>query len=355
MTDSIRSSHGSAKSKEKSGHSKKMYCADRVIGNGSFGIVYQATCNATGETVAIKKVLQDRRYKNRELQIMKIVKHPNIVEVRDCFYSKGRNRDVYLNLVMEYVPETVYQMIRNHAKARRTIPYIYTKLYAYQICRAISYCHSVGICHRDIKPQNLLLDPHSHVVKLCDFGSAKILVKGEANVAYICSRYYRSPELIFECTEYTTCIDIWSAGCVIAECFLGRPLFQGGSSLDQLVEIVKILGCPTREELNAMNPNYNKVLFPQVEAVSWEMVFENVQYNDDKMPEDAIDMIQNFLTFTPDARLDPFEALGHRYFDELREPELTLPNGQPLPAIFNLTEDEIKRMHEMNLSLVPES
>ena len=74
----------------------------------------------------------------------------------------------------------------------------------YQLFRSLAYIHSLGICHRDIKPQNLLLDPESGVLKLCDFGSAKILVAGEANVSYICSRYYRAPELIFGATNYTT-------------------------------------------------------------------------------------------------------------------------------------------------------
>jgi serine/threonine protein kinase len=78
------------------------------------------------------------------------------------------------------------------------------------------------VCHRDIKPQNLLLDPNSHVVKLCDFGSAKMLVPGENNIAYICSRYYRAPELILGCTDYTTAIDTWSYGCVFAELLLSQ-------------------------------------------------------------------------------------------------------------------------------------
>jgi len=336
--------------KPSSNGTKKMYSADRVIGNGSFGIVYQATCNNSGETVAIKKVLQDRRYKNRELQIMKIVSHPNIVEVRDCFYSKGRNRDVYLNLVMEYIPETVYQTIRNHSKACITIPYIYTKIYCYQICRAIAYCHSAGICHRDIKPQNLLLDPGSHIVKLCDFGSAKILKKDEANVSYICSRYYRSPELIFESTNYNTMIDTWSLGCVFAECYLGSPLFQGGSAVDQLVEIIKVLGVPSKEEVLAMNPNYDKFVFPQdLPPLSWEKVFSNVSYEDNPMPEEAINLLEQFLRYNPKTRITPFKALADPFFDEIRAEEVPLPNEKPLPPLFNFTEDEHKKMEELNI------
>jgi len=317
------------------------YKATRVIGNGSFGIVYQAVVNDTKETVAIKKVLQDRRYKNRELQVMKMVKHPNIVHVKDCFYSRGnRGRDVYLNLVMEYIPETVYQTIRSHARAHQTIPYIYIKCYSYQICRAVAYCHSLGICHRDIKPQNLLLDPSSHTVKLCDFGSAKLLQKGEPNVAYICSRYYRAPELIFEASDYTTNIDIWSLGCVIAELFLGAPLFQGGSGVDQLVEIIKVLGAPTKEEILAMNRNYNQFQFPQVKPLNWITVFRSIQYKGQPVPESALDLLKSMLVFHPEKRTKPFMALSHVFFDELRKKDTRLPNGQDLPPLWNFTDEE---------------
>jgi serine/threonine protein kinase len=110
--------------------------------------------------------------------------------------------------------------------------------------RGIAYMHSMGICHRDIKPQNILID-HGHVLKICDFGSAKKLLPGEVSVAYICSRYYRAPELIFGATYYTNAIDVWSIGCVIAETVIGRPLFPGDSSINQLIEIIRVLGSPT--------------------------------------------------------------------------------------------------------------
>src|SRR6185312_1260345 len=124
----------------------------------------------------------------------------------------------------------------------KLLPIMYTKVYMYQIARSLAYIHSLGVCHRDIKPQNLLLNSKTHDTKLCDFGSAKMLVSGEPNVAYICSRYYRAPELVFEATQYTTAIDVWLLGCVLAELLLGNPLFPGESAVDQLIEIIKILG-----------------------------------------------------------------------------------------------------------------
>ncbi|CAL8134198.1 unnamed protein product [Prunus armeniaca] len=252
------------------------YMAERVVGTGSFGIVFQAKCIETGETVAIKKVLQDRRYKNRELQLMRLMDHPNVVSLKHCFFSTTSKDELFLNLVMEYVPETMYRVLKHYSSMNQRMPLIYVKLYTYQIFRGLAYIHAVpGVCHRDVKPQNLLVDPLTHQVKLCDFGSAKVLVKGEANISYICSRYYRAPELIFGATEYTTSIDIWSAGCVLAELLLGQvidffvnnilviglsllvrlylvfdlskefpallqPLFPGENAVDQLVEIIKV-------------------------------------------------------------------------------------------------------------------
>lgn len=148
---------------------------------------------------------------------------------------------------MDYVPETVYRVLKHYNKMKQAVPNLLVKLYAYQGFRALAYIHALGLCHRDIKPQNLLIDPLNHVFKLCDFGSAKRIISGESNVSYICSRYYRAPELIFGATDYGQHIDVWSLGCVIAELLLGQPLFPGESGVDQLVEIIKVLGTPTRE------------------------------------------------------------------------------------------------------------
>ena len=138
---------------------------------------------------------------------------------------------MYLNLVLEYVPETVYRASRHYAKLKQPMPILQIKLYMYQLLRSLAYIHSVGICHRDIKPQNLLLNPATGVLKLCDFGSAKILVPREPNVSYICSRYYRAPELIFGATNYTTNIGEFP-GATASPCFL--LLLLGPSELTRV-------------------------------------------------------------------------------------------------------------------------
>ncbi|GFU52559.1 glycogen synthase kinase-3 beta [Nephila pilipes] len=324
------------------------YTDTKVIGNGSFGVVHQARLSETGELIAIKKVLQDKRFKNRELQIMRRLDHCNIVKLKNFFFSSGDKKDeIYLNLVLEYIPETVYRVARQYSKAKQTIPISFIKLYMYQLFRSLAYIHSLGICHRDIKPQNLLLDPDTGVLKLCDFGSAKHLVNGEPNVSYICSRYYRAPELIFGATDYTTMIDVWSAGCVLAELLLGQPIFPGDSGVDQLVEIIKVLGTPTKEQIREMNRNYTEFRFPQIKAHPWSKVFRA------RTPAEAVDLVSKLLEYTPSVRCTPLQACAHPFFNELREPGTRLPNSRELPPLFNFTEHELKIQPSLNSILIP--
>ncbi|KAK7966709.1 CMGC/GSK protein kinase [Apiospora aurea] len=330
------------------------YTQCKIVGNGSFGVVFQTKLSPSGEDAAIKRVLQDKRFKNRELQIMRIVRHPNIVQLKAFYYSNGERKDeVYLNLVQEFVPETVYRASRFFNKMKSTMPILEVKLYIYQLFRALAYIHSQGICHRDIKPQNLLLDPSTGILKLCDFGSAKILVENEPNVSYICSRYYRAPELIFGATNYTTKIDVWSTGCVMAELMLGQPLFPGESGIDQLVEIIKVLGTPTREQIRTMNPNYMEHKFPQIKPHPFSKVFRKADAN-------ALDLIAKLLEYTPTERLGAIDAMVHPFFDELRDPNTKLPDSRhstgvlkDLPALFNFTRHELSIAPSLNHKLVP--
>ncbi|CAL9135128.1 unnamed protein product [Musa textilis] len=325
------------------------YMAERVVGTGSFGIVFQAKCLETSETVAIKKVLQDKRFKNRELQLMRTMAHPNVISLKQCFFSSTSRDELFLNLVMEYVPESLYGVLRHYSNVNQRMPLIFVKLYTYQIFRGLAYIHTVpGVCHRDLKPQNILVDPLTHQVKLCDFGSAKVLVKGEANISYICSRYYRAPELIFGATEYTTSIDIWSAGCVLAELLLGQPLFPGDSAVNQLVEIIKVLGTPTREEIRCMNPGYTEFRFPQIKAHPWHKIFHK------RMPPEAIDLTSRLLQYSPSFRCTALEACTHPFFDELREPNARLPNGRPLPPLYNFKQELAGASPDLINKLIPE-
>lgn len=351
-------SHSAVEDAERTGMEKDMksetlnYDAQRMIGHGSFGVVFQAKVVETNEIVAIKKVLQDRRFKNRELQIMRQLQrqaHPNIVTLKHFFVSKGSKADdVYLNLVLEFVPETVYSVSKEYNKRKECVPIIITKLYMYQLSRALGHIHGIGICHRDIKPQNLLVNPAKNTLKLCDFGSAKALVPGEPNVAYICSRYYRAPELIFGSTDYTTAIDVWSQGCVFAELLIGSPIFPGSSGVDQLVEIIKVLGTPTKDELKSMNPNYEEFRFPQIKAHPLGSIFKP------RTPTDAIDLVAQMLAYVPESRCKAIESCGHPFFEELRDSSTVQPDGTPIPDyFFQFTLEELSCAPQMANALIP--
>ncbi|CAD8114881.1 unnamed protein product [Paramecium sonneborni] len=329
--------------------SDKDFTLEQVVGTGTFGMVHLATDNRTKEKVAIKKVYQDRRYKNREHLIIQELNHPCVVMLRHSFFTPGENpQDVYLNLVMEYVPETLSKLIRQIRKQKQTIPSIQLKLYSYQMLRALLYLQAIGICHRDIKPQNILINLETNVLKICDFGSAKRLVVGEPNIAYICSRYYRAPELIFGATDYTTQIDMWSIGCVIVEMIILEPIFPGESAQDQLLQIIKILGTPTPEVIKQMNPAKAEVKLPMIKGNPWSKVL--AKHKPDLL---FLDLISQMLTYSPKARIQPIDALLHPYFDDLRKEEFAKSNIKS-PNLFDFNKQELSIRPEFNSKLIPQ-
>jgi serine/threonine protein kinase len=198
--------------------------------------------------VALKRVQQDKKYKTRELEIIKMLENPFIIKVLGTFVT-DEGKYEWLNIAMEAYHQNFFELMRLHPVAG-----LEAKLYVYQMLRGLNYLHSRGVCHRDLKPQNMLVRGRRLVI--CDFGSAKVLAAGEQNISYICSRCYRAPELIFESTGYSTQIDMWSLGCILLEMLHGRPLFIADSSLNHILEVIKVLGTPTREEVRAMNPTY---------------------------------------------------------------------------------------------------
>ncbi|CAD8058167.1 unnamed protein product [Paramecium primaurelia] len=342
-------------STERYDYSNFTYINLKVVGSGSFGVVHKAKVNETGEIVAIKKVLQDRRYKNRELQILQELDHVNVLKMKHAFYTPAENKDEnYLNVVMEYFPDTLYSFNKSYIKDFKKMPDIQVKLFSYQLLRSIAYISLLGICHRDIKPHNVLVNSESNKLQLCDFGSAKKLVKGEPNIAYICSRCYRAPELIFGSIDYDTQIDVWSVGCVIAELINGEPLFLGDSAVDQMVEIVKVLGTPTNEQILSMNKNYDiqSNQFAKIKQRDWRKVLKT---KDTK----AIDLVSKLLTYCPKTRLTPFKSLTHPYFDELRDiDQLKSLQSQmkiAIPELFNFSNDEIYKMTQQErMQLIPD-
>ena len=289
-----------------------------IIGHGTFGVVYRAKEEKTGEIFAIKRVFQDKKYKNRELEILIELNHPNVINLKHYFYTKtekeGKEPEIFLNCVMDYFPQTLSRILSVNFQSRKQLDPFIAKLYAYQMMLSLKYLHSKGIAHRDIKPQNILVEPKTNKIKVCDFGSAKKLIQGQKSISYICSRFYRAPELIFGATDYTNQIDVWSMGCVISELVLGRPMFPGATTSDQLVEIIRILGTPTKDDICSMNPHFKDHKFPDVKPIPFEKLFKNRI-----IPEHFLDLLSKLLVYNPQIRLTPEKALEHAYFNEIKK------------------------------------
>lgn len=144
------------------------------------------------------------------------------------------------------------EVIQDAKTNKSVIPIEKIKDYMRQILTGMKHVHSKGIAHRDLKPENILLDEDG-VVKICDFGSAK-KIDSNLNTPYIVSRYYRAPELILACSDYTDKIDVWAIGCIFCEFMTLKPLFPGKTEGSQLIEQFAVLGLPSVETLKNMSP-----------------------------------------------------------------------------------------------------
>ena len=226
------------------------------VGAGAFGSVHLAR-TAAGTPVAVKRVLMASGQEMREVQMLqKASQHPNVIKFIDwCSWNTHDDR-ACVYIVMEYLPENLHARING-----RPLSPWHVHRFSTQLLTAAVHLDILQICHRDLKPENILLS-HDDVLKICDFGSAKILGQGPSS-NYICSRWWRAPELILGASEYTTSIDWWSCGCIIAEMMAGHPIFTGDSSWGQMYAIVRVLGTPTEREMQSLMPESGGIRLAQ--------------------------------------------------------------------------------------------
>ena len=205
------------------------------IGAGAFGTVYAATFH--GQSVAVKSVVEDPRMQNREAalceQLMR-ANHPNIVKYFDVRRTNSPEGACVL-IVMERISHTLLDILNVLASRGLRMTKQNVCLLFPQVASGLNFLHSNEIVHRDIRPQNILVCPHSGQAKIADFGSAKRLYTGIPSKTYISSRWYRAPEMILDRDLYTVAVDLWALGCVLAETAQGSPIFHADNNSAQLV------------------------------------------------------------------------------------------------------------------------
>jgi len=263
---------------------------------------------------------------------------PNIVSLMGTFAgNEQRPEERTMNIVLEYLGDNLNRIIKHHKHQSRYVEMKFVRLFMYQIFRGLGSLARCGIVHRDLKPANLLVDPHTYKLKICDFGTALTQDASEAPQLYVCSRFYRAPELILSATLYSSAVDLWSAGCVLAEMLIGVPIFAGKDGTDQLLCIVEVLGSPSPAELHALNPMYDAAVCfqPRVEPLSWPRVLGT------RTPVEVVELTGQLLRYEPRKRPEPMEAMASVFFDRLNQNHF---NWQD-PTFLMLTAEEIQGCH----------
>ncbi|KAL7989434.1 hypothetical protein Chor_012100 [Crotalus horridus] len=277
------------------------------IGEGTYGVVYKARNKQTGQLVALKKIRLDSETEGvpstaiREISLLKELKHPNIVRLLDVVHNQKK-----LYLVFEYLN----QDLKKYMDSSRTgeLPLSLVKSYLYQLLQGVSFCHSHRVIHRDLKPQNLLINEMG-AIKLADFGLARAFgVPLRTYTHEVVTLWYRAPEILLGCKYYSTAVDIWSIGCIFAEMVTRKALFPGDSEIDQLFRIFRTLGTPTESLWPGVTnlPDY-KGNFPKWPRKDMKVIIPNLD-------QDGRDLLLQLLMYDPNKRISAKAALNHQYF-----------------------------------------
>lgn len=288
------------------------------IGEGAYGIVYKAKNRSSGELVALKKIRLEAEDEGipstaiREISILKELEHPNIVRLHDVIHTEKK-----LTLVFEYLDQDLKKFLDTTEQLQ---PWV-IKSSLYQLLRGIEFCHDRRVLHRDLKPQNLLINKAGEL-KLADFGLARAFgIPVRCYTHEVVTLWYRAPDVLMGSRKYSTSVDLWSVGCIFGEMACGNPLFPGTSDQDQLLRIFNVLGTPTEDTWPSMVdlPEYKEDL-PKVEGIG---IPQHLRGDDEELNnkrgvelcQQGIDLLQAMLQYEPSQRISAKNALQHSYFE----------------------------------------
>jgi len=279
------------------------------VGEGTYGVVYKSIHKETNELVAVKKIRLENEEEGipstaiREISILKQLKHPNIVCLKDIVHQEKK-----LHLVFEFIDYDMKKFMEINGKplAPSAVKYC-----LYQILSAICYCHCRRILHRDLKPQNILVSKTGQI-KIADFGLARAFGVPIRTLTHeVATLWYRAPEILLGQKEYSMPVDIWSIGCIFYEISHKKALFTGDSEIDQIFKIFQLHGTPNEKTWPGITklPDF-KTTFPQFPHKNLSEICAN-------LCEKGQDLLGRMIAGDPCRRISAKSALNHPYFDDL--------------------------------------
>jgi casein kinase II subunit alpha len=289
----------------------------RKVGRGKYSEVFEGVNTLKNERCIIKilKPVKKKKIK-REVKILQnLCGGPNTIKLMDIVRDPQSKTP---SLIFEYVNNTDFKVLYPRLSDYDI------RYYIFELLRALEYCHSQGIMHRDVKPHNVMIDHEQRKLRLIDWGLAEFYHPGKEYNVRVASRYFKGPELLVDLQDYDYALDMWSLGAMFAGMiFRKEPFFYGHDNYDQLVKIAKVLGT---EELYAYLARYRIELDPHLEALvgrhtrkPWEK-FRTAE-NQHLVSPEALDFLDKLLRYDHQERLTAAEAMAHHYFDPVR-PEI---------------------------------
>ncbi|BFZ03036.1 hypothetical protein BsWGS_06075 [Bradybaena similaris] len=300
------------------------YSKIEKIGEGTYGVVYKGRHKKSNRLVALKKIRLESDEEGvpstaiREISLLKELQHPNIVSLEDILMQENK-----LYLVFEFLSMDLKKYLDSIPSGSFMDPML-VKSYLYQITEGILFCHMRRVLHRDLKPQNLLIN-NSGVIKLADFGLARAFgIPVRVYTHEVVTLWYRAPEILLGSQRYSVPADIWSIGCIFAEMATKRPLFHGDSEIDQLFRIFRTLTTPSDETWPGVSnlPDF-KPTFPHWKTNQLASCVKQLDHA-------GLELLQEMLTYDPAQRIPAKDILEHKYFSDLDKSTLPAQGFIPL-------------------------